>query len=115
MLEVDPKNRISIAEALSCQWMAVEEERLVLRDLSIAQKSMRKSFLPTTTFKAAANSILAQNKFLSISAMFNDENASVSTPTRNRGSLATMDMIDEIEDELFNDSFLWGDEVRHTF
>lgn len=111
MLEVDPKNRISIAEALSCQWMAVEEERLVLRDLSIAQKSMRKSFLPTTTFKAAANSILAQNKFLSISAMFNDENASVSTPTRNRGSLATMDMIDEIEDELFNDSFLWGDEI----
>ena len=109
MLLVDPTQRITAAQALSCKWMETEEERLVLRDLSSAQKSIRENLKPTAKVKAAVNAILAQNKFLSIAVMFqnNDDSTStsVASPVRNQ-------TIDDIEDEItFGDSFLWGSQV----
>ena len=110
MLVVDPKKRITAAQALSCKWMETEEERLVLRDLSFAQSSLRKSLQPTTKVKAAVNAILARNKFISIAGMFGNEDAtSISSPVRHRES--SMDMIDETENNSFGDSFLWGEQV----
>eukprot|EP00751_Fragilariopsis_kerguelensis_P001398 CAMPEP_0170828392 /NCGR_PEP_ID=MMETSP0733-20121128/47892_1 /TAXON_ID=186038 /ORGANISM="Fragilariopsis kerguelensis, Strain L26-C5" /LENGTH=1350 /DNA_ID=CAMNT_0011192863 /DNA_START=48 /DNA_END=4100 /DNA_ORIENTATION=+ len=110
MLVVDPKKRITAAQALSCKWMETEEERLVLRDLSFAQSSLRKSLQPTTKVKAAVNAILARNKFISIAGMFgNDDATSISSPVRHRES--SMDMIDETENNSFGDSFLWGEQI----
>lgn len=112
MLVVDPRGRISVAKALASKWMEMEEERLVLRDLSFAQKSIRKSLQPTSKVKAAVDSILDRNKFSSIASMFGNETdiASVVSPSRqHHGSLLTMDMIDE--DESFGDSFLWGKQI----
>lgn len=106
MLLVDPRRRITVAEALSCKWMEMEEERLVLRDLSSAQNSIRNNLKPTAKVKAAVKAILARNKFLSIAGMFkNDESSiSVASPVRQQ-------TINEIEDETFGDIFLWGSQV----
>lgn len=112
MLVVDPRNRITAAQALSCKWMETDEERLVLRDLSFAKNKLRTLEESTTKVKAAVNAILARNKFLSIAGMFsNDDTTSISSPVRHRDS-TSMDMISE--NDTFGDSFLWGEQVGAT-
>jgi calcium/calmodulin-dependent protein kinase I len=53
LLVVDPAKRVTAADALSCEWMAAEEEQLVLRDLSLAQDSIKKHIEPKTKVKMA--------------------------------------------------------------
>ena len=103
MLLVDPNQRITVAQALSCKWMATEEERLVLRDLSTAQNSIRETLEPAPKVNAAVNAILAQNKLLSIAGMFNDDYA-YNSAVRNQTT-------DDIEERTFGELFLWGSQV----
>jgi len=107
MLLVDPTKRITLSKALSCKWMEMEEERLVLRDLSTAQNSIRETLKPVAKVKAAVNAILARNKFLSIAGMFkhNDiTSIAIGRPSRE-------ETIDEVEEKTFRDSFLWGSQI----
>lgn len=103
MLLVDPNQRITVAQALSCKWMATEEERLVLRDLSTAQNSIRETLEPAPKVNAAVNAILAQNKLLSIAGMFNDDYA-YNSAVRNQTT-------DDIEERTFGELFLWGSQI----
>jgi len=103
MLLVDPRQRISAAEALSCKWMETEEERLVLRDLSLAQNSIRETLQPTQKVKGAASAILAPNKFLSIAGMFKSDDSSISVATPVR-----IPTLCDIKDAAFRDLFAWG-------
>lgn len=43
MLQVNPDNRLSADEALSCQWMGIDEETLTLTDLSTARQNLKQS------------------------------------------------------------------------
>ena len=111
MLNVDPKQRITLSKALSCKWMEMEEERLVLRDLSMAQNSIRETLKPVAKVKAAVNAILARNKFLSIANMFkhNDITSIVrDSPVRDQ-------TIVEVEEQSFRDSYHWGSQVSLPF
>jgi serine/threonine protein kinase len=106
MLVVNPAERISAADALSCKWMEAEEEQLILRDLTGAQESIRKTLQPTEKVKMAVTAIIARNKLMSIAGMFDNSNGN---PTYLQES---MGMIDEWEDETFGDCYLWGEQVR---
>jgi len=106
MLLVDPRQRITASVALSCKWMETDEERLVLRDLSLAQNSIRENMKPTKKVKAAVSAILARNKFLSIAGMFKSDDASISVATPVRHQTSNI-----IEDETFRDLFLWGPQM----
>ena len=111
MLQVDPTKRITLSKALSCKWMEMEEERLVLRDLSTAQNSIRETLKPVAKVKAAVNAILARNKFLSIAGMFkhNDTTSiAYNNPVRDL-------TIDEVEEKSFRDIYLWGSQVSVNF
>jgi calcium/calmodulin-dependent protein kinase I len=57
LLVVDPAKRLTVADALSCEWMAAEEEQLVLRDLSLAQNSIKKHIEPKTKVKMAVQTV----------------------------------------------------------
>lgn len=57
LLVVEPQKRVSAGMALSCEWMAAEEEQLVLRDLSIAQSSMKNKMQPKTKVKMAVQTV----------------------------------------------------------
>jgi serine/threonine protein kinase len=57
LLVVRPEKRISAEQALSCKWMEMEDEKLILRDLSVAQASMRKSFHPKDKVKMAVQTV----------------------------------------------------------
>ena len=46
MLVVNPERRITASEALSCRWMEMEDETLVVKDLSRTQASIQKSLDP---------------------------------------------------------------------
>jgi serine/threonine protein kinase len=110
MLVVNPDQRVSAAQALSCRWMEVEEEQLIVRDLTGAQESIRKTLQPTAKVKMAVTAIIARNKFMSIAGMFNKD------PTVNPNSMEeSMAKIDEWEDETFGDSYLWGEQVSAYF
>jgi len=102
LLVVDPKQRISASQALGCQWMQMEDEKLILRDLSKTQASIRKTLGPTEKVKMAVATvstrevpflfvgemrftdcsfspqIIARNKFMSIAGMVNDAEERVS-------------------------------------
>lgn len=107
MLVVNPDERATAAQALSCQWMEVEEEQLVVRDLTGAQESIRKTLQPTAKVKMTVAAIIARNKFMSIAGMFNKD------ATVNPNHLQeSMGVIDEWDDETFGDLYLWGEQVR---
>jgi serine/threonine protein kinase len=107
MLLVNPVERASASEALSCSWMEVEEEQLIVRDLTGAQESIRKTIQPTSKVKMAVTAMINQNKLMSIASMFNKESGIDS------GFLEeSMGVIDEWEDETFGDLYLWGEQVR---
>ena len=72
LLVSDPAKRITASQAMSCKWMEIEDEQLILRDLSMAQASIRKNQQPKEKFKLAVNAIIARNKFLSIVGMVAD-------------------------------------------
>jgi serine/threonine protein kinase len=57
LLVLQPEKRVSASEALSCEWMAAEEEQLVLRDLSLAQSSIKKAIEPKTKVKMAVQTV----------------------------------------------------------
>jgi serine/threonine protein kinase len=109
MLLVDPKERISLSKALACKWMETEEERLVLRDLSTAQNTIRRNQKPVAKVKAAVNAILARNKFLSIAGMFK-HNDTQSIVIGNPNPLRDQTIV-EVEEKAFRDSYLWGSQV----
>ena len=112
MLKVDPKERITLPKALSCKWMEMEEEQLVLRDLSIAQNSLRETIKPVAKVKAAVNAILARNKFLSIAGLFKHND--ITSIVRPDGSVRDQ-TIDEVEEQSFRDSYHWGSQVSILF
>jgi calcium/calmodulin-dependent protein kinase I len=113
MLLVDPKKRITLSKALSCKWMEMEEERLVLRDLSTAQNSIRETLKPVAKVKAAVNAILARNKFLSIAGMFK-HNDITSIAYGSKKKTETIDEV-EVEENTFRDMYLWGSQVSACF
>jgi len=112
MLQVDPNNRITLSKALSCKWMEMEEERLVLRDLSTAQNSIRERNQPVAKVKAAVNAILARNKFLSIAGMFKHNDI---TSIAINSPAVIEETIDEFEESTFKDLYLWGSQVSACF
>ena len=57
MLQVKPENRISAEQALFCEWMALEEEVLTLRDLSIAKDKIKQSLKPGDKVEHAVNTV----------------------------------------------------------
>ena len=57
LLIVDPKKRATAAEALACEWMASEEEQLVLRDLSAVQSKMNEKFAAKNKVKMAVQTV----------------------------------------------------------
>jgi serine/threonine protein kinase len=106
MLLVNPDERASASEALSCSWMEVEEEQLIIRDLTGAQESIRKTLQPISKTKMAVTAMINQNKFMSIASMFNKDSGV--NPNLMQES---MGVIDEWEDETFGDLYLWGEQV----
>lgn len=104
MLVVNPAERISAAQALSCKWMEAEEEQLIAHDLTGAQDSIRKTLQPTGKVKMAVTAIIARNKFMSIAGML-DKDSNVNPFEESMG------MIDEYQDETFGDSYLWGEQI----
>eukprot|EP00535_Pseudo-nitzschia_heimii_P013383 CAMPEP_0197200068 /NCGR_PEP_ID=MMETSP1423-20130617/34206_1 /TAXON_ID=476441 /ORGANISM="Pseudo-nitzschia heimii, Strain UNC1101" /LENGTH=1327 /DNA_ID=CAMNT_0042653941 /DNA_START=677 /DNA_END=4660 /DNA_ORIENTATION=+ len=107
MLNVDPKQRITLSKALSCKWMEMEEERLVLRDLSMAQNSIRETLKPVAKVKAAVNAILARNKLMKIADMFQHTD----TTSITRDNPVRDQTIDEVEEQSFRDSYHWGSQI----
>jgi serine/threonine protein kinase len=61
LLQVNPEKRSSAEEALQSNWMTAEEETLIVNDLSIAQKQIRKA-LPVEKLRGAVKAIIATNK-----------------------------------------------------
>jgi serine/threonine protein kinase len=57
LLVVRPEKRISAEQALSCKWMEMEDEKLILRDLSVAQASIRKTLQPKDKVKMAVQTV----------------------------------------------------------
>ena len=57
MLQVKPEKRISAEQALFCDWMALEEEVLTLRDLSIARDKIKQSLKPGDKVMHAVNTV----------------------------------------------------------
>lgn len=47
MLVVDPAKRITVSQALSCPWMEIEDETLIVKDLSKTQDSIRQTLDPS--------------------------------------------------------------------
>jgi serine/threonine protein kinase len=107
MLLVNPAERASASEALSCSWMEVEEEQLIVRDLTGAQESIRKTLQPTSKVKMAVTAMINQNKYMSITSMFSKESGVKPDLLEE-----SMGVIDEWEDETFGDLYLWGEQVR---
>ncbi|KAG7354455.1 serine/threonine protein kinase [Nitzschia inconspicua] len=105
MLQVNPDDRVSAMEALSCSWMEVEEEQLVVRDLTGAQESIRKTLQPTSKIKMAVTAMISRDKFTSIASMFNKESVDPNLLQESMG------VIDEWEDETFGDLYLWGEQI----
>jgi serine/threonine protein kinase len=107
MLVVTPEERVSASHALACKWMEIEEEQLVVRDLTGAQESIRKTLQPTAKVKMAVTAIIARNKFMSIAGMFSKEDIVNSNILQE-----SMGIIDEWEDEeTFGDLYLWGEQI----
>ena len=51
MLVVDPAKRISVSQALSCSWMEIEDETLIVKDLTKTQDSIRQTLDPSDKTK----------------------------------------------------------------
>jgi len=99
LLVVDAKKRYTAAEALSCPWMATEEEQLVLRDLSMAQDSIKGKMEPKTKVKMAVQAIIARNKFMSITGV-------KVVPSRQSIDSSILE-----EDDSFEDNYNWGEQI----
>lgn len=56
LLTVNPDNRMTAEEALTCDWMVAEEETLTVKDLSIAQSTIKKS-LPVEKLRGAVKAV----------------------------------------------------------
>lgn len=68
MLVVDPKKRVSASQVLRCQWMGMEDENLIAKDLTKAQESIRRTLsndLDLISF-ASAVSCFARHRSRSI-------------------------------------------------
>lgn len=58
MLCLRPEDRVSVDQALSCKWMSMEDEKLLLRDLSTTQASiLRQMPPPMDKLKSAVNTV----------------------------------------------------------
>lgn len=57
MLVVKPERRATVQQALSCRWMEMEDETLIVKDLSRTQESIRKHLDPKLKVKAAVNTV----------------------------------------------------------
>lgn len=66
MLHVRPDRRITAEQALCCKWMAIEEESLTLKDLSLAQEHLRISISSTDEARLAAQAVRIANFLLDI-------------------------------------------------
>ena len=60
MLVVNPENRVSASQALSCRWMEIEDENLIMKDLTRTQDSIRASLDESDKTKAALNTVSFQ-------------------------------------------------------
>lgn len=101
LLVVQPEKRMTAGLALSCDWMAADDEQLLLRDLSRAQNSIRTNMQPKTKVKMAVQAIIARNKFMSIAGMSNGE---VSRSSESESE-------SDYEEETFEDNYVWGDQI----
>mmetsp|Transcript_45125 Transcript_45125/g.109828 ORF Transcript_45125/g.109828 Transcript_45125/m.109828 type:complete len:1253 (-) Transcript_45125:37-3795(-) len=104
MLVVNPAERISASQALSCKWMQAEDEQLIARDLSGTQESIRKTLQPTEKVKMAVTAIIARNKLMSIAGML-DKDSNMNAFNESMG------IIDDWQDDSFGDFYLWGDQI----
>lgn len=102
LLVSDPAKRITASQAMSCKWMEIEDEQLILRDLSMAQASIRKNQQPKEKFKLAVNAIIARNKFLSIVGMVADSTTNFYDES--------MGLVEEYE-ETFEENYIWGEQI----
>lgn len=58
MLVVKPEKRITAAQAMTCKWMQTDEEKLIVKDLSRTQDSIRKKLLaPKDRVKMAVTTV----------------------------------------------------------
>ena len=69
LLQVNPERRITAEEALQNEWMTADEETLTIKDLSVAQKGIRKSF-PVEKVRVVVKAIVAANKLTSLGDSF---------------------------------------------
>mmetsp|Transcript_44514 Transcript_44514/g.107258 ORF Transcript_44514/g.107258 Transcript_44514/m.107258 type:complete len:1230 (-) Transcript_44514:3643-7332(-) len=102
LLVVNPKKRATASDALACEWMASEEEQLVLRDLSTVQSQINDKVEPKNKVKMAVQTIIARNKFMSIAGMKKDLLIS---------SRHSIDQSILEEDESFDHHYTWGEQI----
>ncbi len=57
MLVVNPLERTTASQALSCGWMAMEDETLIVKDLTKTQDSIRQTLDPADKFSTAAQTV----------------------------------------------------------
>lgn len=57
MLVVKPERRVTAGEALSCRWMEMEDETLIVKDLTRTQDSIRKTLDPKGKVKAVVKAV----------------------------------------------------------
>jgi len=102
LLVVDPRDRMSAAEAMGCSWMEMADEQLIVSDLSVAQASIRENVGDKrNNVKTAVNTIIARNKFMSIAGMIQEE-------SNLHYSVANFD--EDFDDE-FDDNYVWGEQI----
>ena len=83
LLQVNPDRRITAEEALQNEWMTADEETLTIKDLSVAQRGIRKTF-PVEKVRGVVKAIVAANKLTSLGDSFKrvlDTNGSIKRNT----------------------------------
>jgi len=99
MLIVEPSRRISASQALSCRWMEIEDETLIVKDLTRTQDSIRQTLDPSDKSSTIVKTFISRDKFTSIAGMV-DKN-----PFHE-----SMGIIPDDEEE-FGDVYKWGEQI----
>lgn len=106
MLQVDPENRLTAIDALSCEWLGLAPEELASRDLGGAKEKMGENAKMLRTdngAKKALQALIKTNKFLSLGQMGANQNGVPAVEDKLGVEVAA-------EDD-FEDWYDWGKQI----